>query len=1009
MKIGDRITVLTRDNNKGTIRKIVKIANMEYCEIRMDNDFQITELKSNLRPELIDAGPIELFKQANFQPKNIFAIVSTINKRENNNNNSIASLKSSKTVFKPYQFKPLIKFLNSDNRRILIADEVGLGKTIEAAYILTEMMLRGLVKNCLIVCKSTLKEKWKKELYEKFCLDFKIFESRKKLQEAIKEDAQLGQKSILGLISYGYNKKGSDELQTIIKDLKYDFDLLIVDEAHILRNENIKHNALKNLIQTGNSFTVLMTATPVMTTANNLYNLVKIIEPKYENLSLFNDHLAMSRPFIIAIQELSKGVKPKLVFENLKQERIDLKISLKDKEKEYSLKSITVEERFKEDALFNEVEILCNKENFENKDFAKLQLYLSELNSFNQIISRTRKRDVQEQVEKVTRNAELIKIEFSTDEMELYNAIMDEYEGEPLALVTKKRQATSCLPAYIKAHAKKHLINIKMDSKFVQFEKIINQLVKKENKKIIVFSTFLLTLDYLEERLNHLKIEFLRLDGNVKIDKRQTVIDDFEQKVNIKIILLSEAGSEGVDIQFCDTLVNYDLPWNPMVVEQRIGRIDRIGQKSKIINIYNFCIKNTIEEKIVTRLLIRIKVFSESIGMLEDILTTDAKIFADDNNDDLLEHKLYGRKLTEETIQKLMLEAERAIENKNQMKEQIDTDLDNAFVSDLYYKNEIDAISKQKKYITENDIKEMLSLIFTTRLANIKFDFNCLEPYIRWDEGNFSLFDFIKDYLPPRSQDPNLYNAYLTFNKNFRLKNKFICTFKQDVAFENKRIEYLSAIHPLVLASLEYFKKNKFDLNKAFAFQIDSDEIDGFNLEKGIYIMEKHQVVVKKTTVNSPLTNNFGLPLVFRFSELNEFVLLNDNDTKSFLEIDFNFWHQHPNPPSQNECEQILELLSGINISELFNKKEAFEKFEKEEKNIHISRQFRLIDTEVQYNEMLIKQYERRYDRDVDIATEIPKKVKEYIKKIDDLKKQKEKIDFKLEIDLRSISLIEII
>ena len=105
----------------------------------------------------------------------------------------------------------------------------------------------------------------------------------------------------------------------------------------------------------------------------------------------------------------------------------------------------------------------------------------------------------------------------------------------------------------------------------------------------------------------------------------QSILSDKKNKNNpkIRVLLSSEVGSEGLDMQFCSSMVNYDLPWNPMVVEQRIGRIDRFGQKSPIVNISNIIVRNSIQEEIYARLLDRIGIFRNSIGDLESILDRD--------------------------------------------------------------------------------------------------------------------------------------------------------------------------------------------------------------------------------------------------------------------------------------------------------------------------------------------------------------------------------------------------
>ena len=110
------------------------------------------------------------------------------------------------------------------------------------------------------------------------------------------------------------------------------------------------------------------------------------------------------------------------------------------------------------------------------------------------------------------------------------------------------------------------------------------------------------------------------IHGDVKREDRGAIIDAFRQSEGFGILLLSEVGSEGMDFQFCDTVINYDLPWNPMRVEQRIGRVDRYGQQSESVRVYSLVLNDTIEDRILKRLYERINVFVESIGDIETIL-----------------------------------------------------------------------------------------------------------------------------------------------------------------------------------------------------------------------------------------------------------------------------------------------------------------------------------------------------------------------------------------------------
>lgn len=162
------------------------------------------------------------------------------------------------------------------------------------------------------------------------------------------------------------------------------------------------------------------------------------------------------------------------------------------------------------------------------------------------------------------------------------------------------------------------------DPKFDSIIKIIEEKQKQENNKIIIFSTFRHTLNYLNRKLKSHGYRVAQIDGSVKDETRQDLRERFELDKNdtdaLDILLFTEVGSEGLDYQFCDTMINYDLPWNPMRIEQRIGRIDRRGQKSEAVNIYNIITADTVDADIYSRCLMRIGIFERSIGECEEVL-----------------------------------------------------------------------------------------------------------------------------------------------------------------------------------------------------------------------------------------------------------------------------------------------------------------------------------------------------------------------------------------------------
>ena len=213
----------------------------------------------------------------------------------------------------PYQYKPLLKFLQSDTKRILVADEVGLGKTIEAGHIILELLVRGNLSNALIICKNSLKEKWKSELKNKFNLDFISFDKGRDLKQVIEQDANNGSKT--ARIISNYEALRTKSFVELIETTGYGFDLVVMDEAQFIRNQSTQtFKAIEKILDYSNSV-VMLTATPIMTEVGNLHSLLKLLDPSFEERVDFDQAINQNRPFVKALNQVNNRVP----FEEIKE------------------------------------------------------------------------------------------------------------------------------------------------------------------------------------------------------------------------------------------------------------------------------------------------------------------------------------------------------------------------------------------------------------------------------------------------------------------------------------------------------------------------------------------------------------------------------------------------------------------------------------------------------------------------------------------------------------------
>ena len=442
------------------------------------------------------------------------------------------------------------------------------------------------------------------------------------------------------------------------------FDLVIIDEAHHIRNGSMEkekafeYKCVKYFCDNADAV-VMLTATPLQTSDDDLFTLLNVLRPDVViDKQTFN---MMSRPNV-HISEAAKAIR-----------RADQDWQAQATE---ALKGVLGtqwgENVIAANPTYGEMIKTLQQAKITREERVKLISDAESLHSFNSMLNRTRRKDIQDFC---IRRPYTLAVEFTERQQELHdellrfesNALLQLHGSArsiPFMMSTIKRQAASCIfglaphirdlikrrfqqmeddpdldysPGFIfdgtDANALEALAQNLLamadnlpdeDPKFDQMLEAIMEKQKQENNKIILFSTFRYTLYYLKNKLLDAGLRVEQVDGSVKDAMRQEFRARFELPKEdadaIDILLFTEVGSEGLDYQFCDMMINYDLPWNPMRIEQRIGRIDRRGQQSETVSIYNMITNGTVDADIYFRCLMRIGIFESSIGECEEIL-----------------------------------------------------------------------------------------------------------------------------------------------------------------------------------------------------------------------------------------------------------------------------------------------------------------------------------------------------------------------------------------------------
>ncbi len=575
----------------------------------------------------------------------------TVTKLSNPLTDTVYSYLSSKTVFRPYQFKPVLKLLGSQHQRLLIADEVGLGKTIEAGLIWSELEARNQGLNrALVVCPAVLTRKWRDEMLLRFDRRVPILDDAglADLVDVVRSgDDHARAVGIVSLERLRVSKRLEE-----LADLQPRFDLVIVDEAHYLRNRQARSFEMGELLATWADVLIFLSATPLNLGNHDLFNLLSLlVAEEYDDPYVFPKQVEPNRHVNAAAAGLVRDPDALAeVWSTLSQvRRCELGSTVTSRPEYQRIRELCA---------------LGPKADW--RDRAEIKSSLQELNTLSSVLTRTRKVDVPDA--KAVRQAIEVEVEWTEAEAALYLAVRRWAErrarasgGVPgFATQMPLRQAASCLPAMVQlirerdpsvfadpddddlddvadlptppsAHERTDLGSLgeeigpvverigDTDTKFDRFVEYLRE-HRSGGEQVLLFSFFRRTLGYLHHRLSELGFACRVLHGGIRdMEERQEIMRDFREG-RFQLLLCSEVGSEGLDFEFCNMVVNYDLPWNPMRVEQRIGRLDRFGQTSERIFVLNFKVPGTIETEIFARLYQRIRVFEESIGELEPIL-----------------------------------------------------------------------------------------------------------------------------------------------------------------------------------------------------------------------------------------------------------------------------------------------------------------------------------------------------------------------------------------------------
>lgn len=649
MKIGDVVSCRNSSSKgTGTIVRLQDVFGEKYADVFFDRTKEkitlpVSELSTLLSPEL-------KFNAQEFSSARMFSlkllksqILATISQQ------GLRSAGNFKILPLPHQLLAVDFVLGQFKPRALIADEVGLGKTIEAALIFEELKTRKIAKKILIVAPSGLCGQWQDEMKLKFSEDFAIYDrdtvnSLKKLNGEMTNVWTLNAQIITSL-DFIKPKKISDNLNEWTLERRQwhnihvldaaaeaGFDVVIFDEAHKLTkdmsgDETARYKAGKKLADI-TPILLLLSATPHQGDTSKFRNLLNLVDPYL---------------FYKGCEMTPENVK-KVTVRNNKRAAVDFNGNRLFKQRLTSLYEI--ERDLKEDEievqLYEAVtEYVSEFYNMASRTQNRTMMFL--LLIYQRMVSSSSrailkaltnrmnalmgaKEDAEAASDEIkslneidTEDLEDLTAEKQMELFERYESLVDT-AGSKDQITAELEILKKCTELARSASTGRN------DAKFRKLLENISEFIIRENKpdlKFIIFTEFIETQNYIDDCLKSLGYTTALINGRMSADEKLHARNKFQN--DVQFLISTDAGGEGVNLQFCWVMINYDMPWNPMRLEQRIGRIDRIGQEHDV-KVINFQLADTVEQRvrdiIETKLETIKQEFNDGEDKLADILST---------------------------------------------------------------------------------------------------------------------------------------------------------------------------------------------------------------------------------------------------------------------------------------------------------------------------------------------------------------------------------------------------
>lgn len=556
--------------------------------------------------------------------ENYLRYVVQLSKIKNETAGGFLSSLASGIIPLPHQLHVLNRAMETNNIRYILADEVGLGKTIEAGMIIKELKSRGLVNRVLVVCPTGLVTQWASEMQEKFHEKFHVilpsdYDTIRRLTDSDDVYGQYDQvispmdsikpmEKHAGWTDERVEKYNEERIYSIINS---GWDLVIIDEAHRVAGSSgeVARYKLGNLLSQASPYLLLLSATPHNGKTEPFLRLVRLLDA---------DAFPNAKSIV-------KEQVTTFLIRTEKREAIDNNGNLLFKNRVTHLMTLTWDERNTMQRELYELvssyvsttynKALRNKK--KNMCLIFLLIIMQRMvTSSTAAIRQSLERRLNVLLNQQTHLGNLT--EEDLDDLDIEDGVDDALEAISLDMELEIAELQQIISVAKQAQFQNQ--DAKVEPLLDAVDAIINE---DHTQKIIIFTEFVATQQYLKELLTNRDYTVTILNGSMSIEERNEALHQF--KTSTSIFISTDAGGEGLNLQFANIIINYDLPWNPMKIEQRCGRADRIGQQ-RDVHIYNFIVSETVENRVREVLEQKLSVILLEMGVdkYSDVLDSEA-------------------------------------------------------------------------------------------------------------------------------------------------------------------------------------------------------------------------------------------------------------------------------------------------------------------------------------------------------------------------------------------------